>query len=132
MKINLKRHTFTETSTLGDLFLNEQWFCYTLEDPEQEVKIPGQTCIPAGKYKVSLNHSPRFKRLMPQVLDVPGFEGIRIHWGNMAGDTEGCILVGYTKGINFIGQSKKAFNDLMGNLTKALTAPIELTIERTT
>jgi hypothetical protein len=86
---------------------------------EREVKIPGKTAIPRGIYRVVLDYSVRFQRQMPHILDVPGFEGIRIHSGNTAADTEGCILVGLTKANSFIGQSRIAFDRLFDSLEKA-------------
>ncbi len=77
-------------------------FCDTLEDPVRELgpngegKVYGQTAIPAGTYKVAITWSVKFQKHMLAVLDVPFFTGIRIHSGNDAGDTLGCILVGHT------------------------------------
>jgi hypothetical protein len=71
-----------------------------------------ETAIPAGTYKVKITYSPRFKKKVPEVLDVPGFEGIRIHPGNKAEDTEGCILVGQSKSKDWVGQSKMAYESL--------------------
>jgi len=83
-----------------------------LEDTERKVKIKGETAIPKGTYKVIINESNRFKRLLPLLIDVPDFEGVRIHSGNSNHDTEGCILVGQTRNKNYIGQSRKAFDKL--------------------
>lgn len=80
--------------TIGKLYIDGEYFCDTLEDAVRDKKIPGETAIPAGTYKVIVNMSPRFKRLLPRLLDVPGFEGILIHRGNTPSDTAGCILVG--------------------------------------
>lgn len=83
--------------TIGKLYINGEYFCDTLEDTVRDKKIPNKTAIPAGTYKVIVNTSPRFKRLLPRLLDVPGFEGILIHRGNTPEDTSGCILVGENK-----------------------------------
>lgn len=109
MRIEIVRREFTEFSTIGDMLIDGEFFCYTLEDVVREVKIPQETAIPYGHYEVITNYSNRFKRVMPLILNVPGFSGVRIHNGNTSADTEGCPLVGYTKDIDFVGQSKKAF-----------------------
>lgn len=97
MKLLLKRIFKGETYTVGKLYIDGKYFCDTLEDKVREVKIKNETAIPAGTYKVIVNMSPRFKRLLPRLLDVPGFEGILIHRGNTDKDTSGCILVGENK-----------------------------------
>jgi hypothetical protein len=93
--------------------------CFTLEDVERPVKIKGETAIPKGTYKVIINESNRFKRLLPLLLNVPDFEGVRIHSGNSNHDTEGCILVGQTRNKNYIGQSRKAFEKLFKKMQSA-------------
>ncbi len=93
--------------------------CFTLEDVERPVKIKGETAIPKGTYKVIINQSNRFKRQLPLLLNVPGFEGVRIHAGNTNHDTEGCILVGQTRHKEFIGKSRKAFDKLFKKMQKA-------------
>jgi len=119
MKIDIKRLHKCENSVIGELTVDGLWECYTLEDVEREVKIKGETAIPKGTYKVIINESNRFKRLLPLLLDVPGFEGVRIHSGNTNHDTEGCILVGRTRSNDFIGQSRKAFDKLFEKMKKA-------------
>lgn len=113
MKLTLKRTDFTDNSTIGELFIDGAFFCYTIEDKVREVKIKGVTAIPTGTYKVIVNMSNRFKKLMPLLLDVPNFEGVRIHAGNTSADTEGCLILGYSKSANFVGNSKKAVADFM-------------------
>ncbi len=112
MVITIKRLYKTDTSTIGELLINGVFECFTLEDTERKVKIKGETAIPKGTYKVIINESNRFKRLLPLLIDVPNFEGVRIHSGNSNHDTEGCILVGKTRNKNYIGQSRKAFDKL--------------------
>ena len=101
MKLKLKRIALKPTYTIGKLYINDEYFCDTLEDTvrnlNEEPKVPGKTAIPAGKYKVVLTISPRFGRILPRLLEVPYFEGILIHKGNTAKDTSGCILVGENK-----------------------------------
>jgi len=127
MNLLLKRNTFTDNSTIGDLFIDDVFFCHTLEDVVRKVKIKGQTAIPAGTYEVIINMSNRFKVLMPLLLNVYNFTGVRIHFGNKALDSSGCVLVGMTKGVDFIGNSKVAYKNLMDKITgqKKITLTIE-------
>lgn len=109
MILLLKRLVFNndDECTLGELYVNGEFFAHTLEDKYRgqkcEDKIDGRTAIPYGKYKVIVDMSFRFKKLMLHVLNVPCFEGIRIHGGNRAKDSLGCILIGEaTNGIDEI------------------------------
>jgi hypothetical protein len=121
MNILIHRKYFSHSNTIGELFINDKWECFTLEDTVREgEKIPGKTAIPKGKYAVVIDMSVRFKRLMPHVLDVPGFSGIRIHSGNTDADTEGCILVGQTHGVSSLGDSRLAFAALFEKIKDAL------------
>ena len=119
MVITVKRLYKTDTSVIGELLVDGIFECYTLEDVERPVKIKGETAIPKGTYRVIINESNRFKRLLPLLIDVPNFEGIRIHSGNSNHDTEGCILVGQTRNKNYIGQSRKAFDKLFKKMQAA-------------
>lgn len=98
MELQLHRLHLKETYTIGRLLVGGSYFCDTLEDRVRDLskvpKVPGQTAIPAGRYEIVVNRSPRFGRDLPRLLDVPGFTGILIHRGNAPGDTSGCILVG--------------------------------------
>lgn len=97
-KVEVKR-TFKGTEyTIGKLYIDGAYFCDTMEDTVRTgEKIAGKTAIPAGTYKVKMTWSPRFKRYLPEILNVPNFSGVRIHAGNSALDTEGCILLGLNK-----------------------------------
>jgi hypothetical protein len=119
MKLQIKRTNFTDKSTVGELYINDEFFCYTLEDVVREEKIKNETAIPAGEYEITITYSPRFKRYLPLLHDVPNFSGVRIHPGNTARDTEGCVLVGMSKDVDFIGRSREAFNKLYPMLTHA-------------
>ena len=127
MRLKLIREIFTSESTIGSLYIDDQFHCFTLEDCAREAKIPGYTAIPTGTYEVVLSPSKKFEKLLPELLKVPGFEGIRIHAGNTAVDTRGCILVGAIKEENRIGKSKEAMARLMWRLQTS-PAPISLTI----
>lgn len=110
----LQRKPSAHGATLGELTRDGAHICYTCEDVIREVKIPGETCIPPGRYSIIVTWSPHFQRELPLLVDVPGFSGVRIHSGNTAADTEGCILVGKTleEAIGAIGHSREAFNEL--------------------
>lgn len=116
----ITRRTYTRNSTIGDLYIDGQYFSHTLEDTIREVKVAGVTAIPYGRYEVIINFSNRFQRPMPLLLNVPGFLGVRIHSGNDASSTEGCILVGFTEADDFIGNSKSAFSQLFSKIQKSL------------
>ena len=129
--IIVKRTEKSDKSTISTFTIDSRFKCYCLEDKDRGLKqsdtllwikakkIFGVTAIPAGRYQIALTFSNRFKTIMPEILKVPGYSGVRIHTGNTADHTEGCLLVGYTKAKDFIGESRKAFADLMDVLTAA-------------
>jgi len=137
VKIRVERQIFDDESTLGELFIDGAEECFVLEDavrevpdkPVEEWKVAGKTAIPYGTYKLIINHSQRFNRDLPLLLDVPGFSGVRIHPGNTAIDTEACLLVGRRRGEDFVGESRAAFGLLYPKLVAALAAGDEITIE---
>ena len=98
MELLLERKYLKAAYTIGCLSVDGTRLCDTLEDRVRDLvhepKVSGDIAIPAGRYEVIVNHSPRFGRDLPRLLDVPGFEGILIHRGTTARDTSGCILVG--------------------------------------
>lgn len=122
MDIGIKRIFKGPEYTIGRLSLDGKYFCDTLEDTVRAAgeKLPGQTAIPQGKYKVILNASPRFKRVLPLLLDVPGFTGVRIHAGNSAADTEGCILVGFNQIKGRLTASRATLDRLCEKLLAAV------------
>jgi len=128
VELQVKRTDLTDESTIGEFSVNGQFECYTLEDKVRLVKIAGKTAIPPGRYEVIVNFSQRFGRLLPLLLNVPRFEGVRIHPGNTDADTEGCILVGDTKKPNFVGDSRPAFERLFEKL-KVASATEKIFIE---
>ncbi|MBP9994103.1 MAG: hypothetical protein KBT67_04055 [bacterium] len=101
LKIKLERLWLKESYTIGKLYVDGKYLCDTLEDKFRDLskakKVYGETAIPAGEYRVIMTYSPKFRREMPLLLNVPQFETVRIHPGNTADDTEGCILVGENK-----------------------------------
>jgi len=131
MKLTLIRDTYTSKSTIGRLYIDGVEFCYTLEDVVRDkgIKVYGETAIPKGEFSVTLSYSNRFKEVMPLIYNKPDlsvqdgygvrFDGIRIHWGNKAEHSHGCILLGSTKSKDFVGNSKKTYRgflDLLGDI----------------
>lgn len=129
MDLELKRKWFTPKSTIGELFVNGVFECFILEDRYRpgEPKVYGKTAIPSGRYEVKITPSPRFKRDLPLLLKVPGFEGVRIHPGNVPADTEGCLLPGKVRDTDRVLESRAAFEALFTKL-KSASGPITLTI----
>ncbi len=122
-RILLQRQIFTEKSTIGKLYINGVYECWTLEDTVRlGPKVKGTTAIPYGEYSLTIDFSNRFKRMMPHILNVPNFEGIRIHWGNSDVDTEGCPLLGRQKAAipDKILQSVAAFDAFFPKLESLL------------
>lgn len=119
MKLELVRETFTDKSTVGRLSMDGIFNCFSLEDAVREEKIAGSTAIPEGTYEIIINYSQRFKKPMPLLLNVPNFEGVRIHAGNTSEDTEGCIVVGTTRSEDFVGLSRLAFDKLFPEIQAA-------------
>ena len=119
LQLTLLRNICAIGYTEGILLAGGRNFCDTLEDADLglsqkmsleeilSVKQWGRTAIPIGTYDIVVNYSPRFKRDLPLLLDVKGFEGVRIHSGNTTEDTEGCILLGVKGRDGYIGDSRK-------------------------
>ena len=132
MELTLNRIFLGSSATIGELLINDKHLCDTLADrvrPEGE-KVYGKTAIPEGTYEVKLTHSPRFKKILPEILNVPNFSGIRIHSLNKAEESEGCIGVGEWNGkdTNWISNSRKAFNKLFAILQEASDRGEKITI----
>lgn len=123
MIVKVIRKWFTDKSTIGELFVDDKFLCYTLEDKDRGLKqtdslmwikakkIFGVTAIPYGTYEVGFTMSKRFERVLPEIYNVPGWEGVRIHSGNTDADTLGCILLGKSKGYDTIFESKSALSE---------------------
>jgi hypothetical protein len=118
MNLILKRFEYGTNYTIGKLYNGEEYLCFVLEDKVREVdgkpvsewKVANETAIPKGTYKVIVDHSNHFGKDLPHILNVPGYEGVRIHTGNTDKDTEGCLLVGSAwPGGDMITGSRDAF-----------------------
>lgn len=123
MEITVFRVRFHETRTVGQLYVDGVFLCFTLEDKTREVKIPNETAIPEGRYRVVLETSKRFGPDTITLRDVPGFTSIRIHSGNTEDHTEGCLILGYRlndDGTIKFGTTRPALRDLKEKIKKAL------------
>jgi len=118
--MTIEREWFTDKSTEGRLMFDGVFFCFTLEDTCRRQKVHGSTAIPSGRYEIVLDYSTRFKKIMPHLLNVPKFEGIRIHSGNTSVDTDGCILVGMKRGLDVIYESRRACELVMNEIEARL------------
>lgn len=128
--MQLTRDIKTPTMTLGKLTAGNL-ILMTCEDAIREIKIPGITCIPAGRYKVIISFSQRFQKPLPLLLDVPNFSGVRIHSGNTPLDTEGCILVGTARTKEGVSNSRLALGLLMDYMEAEMQGGKDVWIEIT-
>lgn len=121
----------------GRLYLNGTFECYTLEDEVREIKdvpveqwkVKGETAIPRGRYRVIVSKSNRFGKDLPEILNVPGYTGVRIHPGNNAENTEGCLLVGdEDPSDGFMGKSVQAFDRVFARIMDAINTGSEVWI----
>lgn len=130
-----------DTYTIGKLYIDGVYFCDTIEDKDRGIddsmeeseirkkKVYGLTAIPLGTYKVEITYSPKFKKNLPLLIGVKGFEGIRIHSGNTAKDSLGCIIVGRNKKVGMVLDSRATMTKLLKVLTST-KENIWLTIRR--
>lgn len=132
MKIEVNRIFKASNYTIGELSVDNNYVCDTLEDKVRVdgKKVYAETAIPTGTYTLVLSYSNRFKKVMPEILNVPNFSGIRIHCGNSSEDTEGCLLVGKWDGKteNWISDSKNSYNKLYLLLEEAFNKKENITI----
>ena len=126
MKLKLQRIFKGNNYTIGSLFIDGEFFSNTLEDAVRDRKIKHETAIPAGTYEVKLTLSARFGKILPILLNVPNFEGIRIHAGNTISDTSGCILVGENKIKGRVINSQLTMAKLMDKLKGVTNIQIEI------
>lgn len=140
MKIELHRKWRKKGYSIGILYIDGQRICETLEDQDRglsedmslseikRIKVKGETAIPLGCYQVAWSYSPRFKKNLPLLIGVPGFEGIRIHSGNKAKDTEGCILGGRNTEVGTVTNSRYWTGKVNSLIEKAVKAGKSVTI----
>ncbi|WP_289731535.1 DUF5675 family protein [uncultured Alistipes sp.] len=143
MKLLLRRKYKAENYTIGDLSVDGRFFCHTIEDTVRELparcpdtsagrscrcreKVYARTAIPAGTYKVTMQYSPRFRRVLPYLHDVLHFLGILIHSGNTEEDSAGCIIVGKNTVKGKVTESRKTSDALNALLAKASDIEIEI------
>lgn len=121
MELSSVRRWYTPKSTISDLFLNGERECFILEDvvrPAGAKKVPGRTAIPAGRYRLIVDWSTRFQKYAFHILNVPNFDGIRIHSGNTDKDTDGCLLTGQERALDAVFNSRLAFAALWDKLVE--------------
>lgn len=132
MKLTLKRIALKDKYTIGHLYIDDKYFCDTVEDKvrdlSKEKKVYGETAIPYGTYEVKWTYSNKFKKYMPLLVNVPQFEGIRIHSGNTAADSLGCIIVGQNKEVGKVLNSRATVSKLYSIIEKGCKAG-KVTIE---
>lgn len=141
MKLILKRKFLGTTYTIGDLFIDGDFFCHTIEDKVRELptscpqtlkgincqckeKVYAQTAIPKGTYKITMEYSPKFKRILPKLHNVPHFIGILIHSGTDENSSSGCIIVGMNNVKGKVVESRKTSDAL----NKVLSGAKDITI----
>lgn len=139
MEIKLVRIALKSTYTIGKLYVDGKYFCDVLEDKDRgldslmteseilEKKVKGQTAIPTGHYVINITYSPKYKRMMPLLLDVKGFSGIRIHSGNTSKDTEGCLIVGKNKKVGMVLESRDTYKRLFEMMQGEKNITIDIT-----
>lgn len=130
MRLTLIRKWNKKDYCIGDLYIDGVWFSNVIEDTDRGLddrmsleeilarKVKGETAIPTGIYEVTITYSPKYKRLMPLINNVKGYSGIRIHSGNTAKDTEGCLLVGKNTKVGMVTESRVTYNALFKRLSQ--------------
>lgn len=142
MELRVKRIAKKDTYTIGKFYINDQYWCDTIEDKDRgltnsmslseikEAKVYSKTAIPTGRYEVIWSHSNAFNRQLPLLLNVPGFSGIRIHSGNTSADTAGCLILGENKVVGKVINSKATCAKILPLIKQAcLTEKVYITIE---
>lgn len=124
IRLPTQRPVGQEGYTLGSLYRNGLFFAFTCEDEDRRLedggtKVPARTAIPRGRYRLTVSQSPRFKRRLPEVKDVPQFKGIRFHGGNKAEDSEGCVLIGQVRTAIGVAKCADTVNKLIDQIDVA-------------
>ena len=141
MLITIDRKWKKDGYTISRVYLNEEYFgCNCLEDTDRGLrqdmsldeikkkKVYGQTAIPSGSYECIYTYSTRFKKMLPLLLNVPGFDGIRIHSGNSAKDTLGCLLIGKNDKVGWISDSRTWTSKLIAKMQEAWNKKEKVTV----
>ena len=140
MELRLERKYRNNNYCIDKLYINGKYFSEVLEDPDRgltdtmsleeikKIKIKGNTCIPYGTYNITITYSPRFKKNLPLLNNVKGFDGIRIHSGNKPQDTEGCLLPGFNKVKGQVIDSRVTTDKLIAQIQQALNKGEKVTI----
>ena len=140
MELRLERKYRNNSYCIDKLYINGKYFSDVLEDPDRgltdtmsleeikKIKIKGNTCIPYGTYNITITYSPRFKKNLPLLNNVKGFDGIRIHSGNKPQDTEGCLLPGFNKVKGQVIDSRVTTDKLIAQIQQALNKGEKVTI----
>lgn len=138
MKLELIRIANRPTYCIGKLYIDGEYFCDVIEDTDRGLdnsmtvseilknKIKGETAIPTGIYKIEITYSPKYKRLMPLLIGVKGYSGVRIHSGNTSKDTEGCLLVGRNTVVGMVTESRNTYQRLFARLQNVKDISIEI------
>lgn len=140
MELRLERKYRSSKYCIDKLYINGKYFSDALEDPDRgltdsmsleeikKIKVKGNTCIPYGTYNVTITYSPRFKKNLPLINNVKGFEGIRIHSGNTPQDTEGCLLLGFNRVKGQVVNSRVTVSKFITQIQQALNKGEKVTI----
>lgn len=139
MKLTLVRKYRKENYCIGDLYIDGVWFSNVIEDKDRGLddsmtveeilkrKVYGETAIPYGTYEVQITYSPKYKKMMPLLLNVKGYSGIRIHSGNTAKDSLGCLIVGRNTKVGMVTESRVTYNKLFAIIKEAKELSIKIT-----
>lgn len=141
MEIIIKRIAKKSNYTIGKLYIDGKYFCDTLEDKDRglndnmsvdkilSIKVKHETAIPTGTYNMNITYSPKFKKQLPLILNVKGFEGIRVHSGNTDKDSSGCVILGQNKVVGKVINSRVTCDKFNTTLTGAKNRKEKITLK---